>query len=546
MKRVSAAVLLALLFLVPVRAQPAAVEDLLAAMTLEQKVAQMFMVSFHGPLLADVEREFLRLWQPGAVVLFGKNTGTPSATTRLTNDLQQTVTEAGGPPLLIAVDQEGGLIAHLNEGFTTWPAPMLLTATGSSELAYRMGRALAAELRAVGTNMNLAPVADLNTNPANPVIGRRSFGMDPELVAPVIAAVVQGLQDGGVLATVKHFPGHGDTDTDSHLTLPVLLHDRARLDRMELVPFRSALAVDAAAVMVAHIWFPALDAERRPASLSPQIVTGLLREELAYGGIIMTDALDMDAVDTVYSPEQSAVLAVLAGHDLIATGAHVSTEMQARAIRAVVAAVRDGLIDETRIDASVRRVLAAKAAYGLLEWEALDPETADERIDLEGHGTLVEELFRAGVTLVQHDGAGLVPLRGRSLLIYPAARPSVWMSCAELLPEARPLGVSLSPTDEEVSWARTAAAAADVVVLFTLNAYENTALQRLLQALPPEKTVLVALQSPDDLWLRPQPAAQIATYSPLPPAAPAACRVLAGQAAAPGRLPVAPPAGLLP
>jgi beta-N-acetylhexosaminidase len=301
----------------------------------------MFMVSLYGAELTEVGRDFLQHWQPGAIALFGNNAGSPEAITTLTNAYQQTITEAGGLPLLLAVDQEGGVIAHLTEGFTTFPAPLLLTATGDPELAHAAGQAMGEELTAVGINMNLAPVADLETNPNNPIIQRRSFGSDPQLTAPIIVAFADGLQDGGVLATLKHFPGHGDTSADSHTTLPVVNHNRERLDTVELVPFQAGIEAGVEAVMVAHIWYPALEPqENLPSTLSHNVITGLLREELGFDGLIMTDALAMDAIDTSYSLEDASVLAVQAGVDLLSFGTNAGLQTQGQAIQAVVDAVR--------------------------------------------------------------------------------------------------------------------------------------------------------------------------------------------------------------
>ena len=329
-------------------------------MTLEQKVAQMFMVSFFGAQLTETEAAFLREAQPGAVVLFGRNVESPEQVTALTNSYQQEVMSRGGLPLLIAVDQEGGPIQHLQEGFTRFPAPMLLTATQDEDLAYDVGAAMAAEMRAVGVNMNLAPVGDLLTNAFNPIIDRRAFGSDPKMVAPILMSFIRGLQDNGVVATVKHFPGHGDTSEDSHLELPAIHHDRRRLDSVELRPFVAAFDAGVSTVMVAHIWFSAFDAEPLPASLSFNVVEGLLRGELGYDGIIMTDALDMDAVDTEYDPSEASIRAIEAGNDLIAIGAHVGTQRIREAINDVVAAVRAGRITLERIDDSLERILRVK------------------------------------------------------------------------------------------------------------------------------------------------------------------------------------------
>ncbi|MBZ0290765.1 MAG: glycoside hydrolase family 3 protein, partial [Anaerolineae bacterium] len=319
-------------------------------LTLEQKVAQMFIVNLFGGQLNAPGKAFLEQWQPGGVVLIGENTGTPDEVARLVNSYQQTITDASGPPLLVAVDQEPGPISHLKDGFTQFPTPTLITATGDPQMAYAVGRAIGDELRAVGVNMTLSPIADLETNPKNPIIVRRAFGNDPALVSPMIGAFVEGTQAAGVMATAKHFPGHGDSSDDSHTSLPVIDLSRDRLQSIELAPFRAAIESKVAAVMAAHIWYPALEPEANlPASLSSNVITGLLRAELGYDGLVLTDALDMDAIDTTYSYPEAVVKAIQAGVDLVIS-AHIGLDSQVAAIQAVVNAVLVGTISETRID----------------------------------------------------------------------------------------------------------------------------------------------------------------------------------------------------
>lgn len=518
-----------------IRAQ--SIDERLAAMSLEQKVGQMFMTSFYGHPLNEAARQLIAEAQPGAIVLFPSNIGTPEEITRLTNSAQQIMAEQGAPPLLIAVDQEGGIIAHLDDGFTRWPVPSLLAATQDETLIYQVGQAVAAELRAVGINMNLAPIADLLTNPNNPIIGRRAWGDDPALVGPALQAYIAGLQSGGVLATAKHFPGHGDTAEDSHTSLPVLNLNRARLDTLELAPFRATIEAQVGAIMVAHIAFPTLDPDpARPASLSGAVVQGLLREELGYDGIIMTDALDMDAIDLVYSPEAAALEAVRAGHDLIAIGAHVSPEAQMRAVRAVVEAVHNGEIAESRIDASVRRILSAKEQTGLLAWQPLEPNAASARIALESHASLVTELFRAGIALAYDDAGLLDESIAETAVIYPASQASLQAACTAVARgPVRWVGVSRYPSDEEIAWARDAANRSQRTIVFTENVAENPQQRALVQTLPAAQTVVVALASPFDLWHLPRPAAYVIVYSPLRAAYEPLCSILMDHAPARGQ-----------
>lgn len=520
-----------------IQADGQSVEARLATMTLEQKVAQMFMVSFYGTQLTEVERDFLIDVQPGAVVLFGKNIESPEQVSRLTNEYQKTILDGGEIPLFIAVDQEGGRIQHLQEGFTRFPLPSLWTATQNTELAYQIGEAMAIEMRAVGVNMNLAPVADLNTNIDNPIIGRRSFGSEVELVTPILTHFIRGLQDNGVMATVKHFPGHGDTSSDSHIELPIIEHSRERLNVVEFLPFVSAIEAGVDVTMVSHIWFTELDTEQIPASLSHNIVTRLLRDEMNYDGIIMTDALDMDAIDTVYTAGESAIQAILAGNDLIAIGAHVGTQTIKMAIADVVVAVQDGRITESQIDASVMRILLAKEKYGVFDWQSLDPFEVNERLNLEAHDALVTQLFEQGVTVVG-DANDVIPLQGNVAIIYPATRPTIATECSGIDGNIKYTGVSDSPSDEEISWAITASQMADTVIVFTQNAISNPRQQALVEALPQYETIVVALWDTSDMLVFPEVSGYVLGYSPMLRTTAIICDILVGRLSAQGTLPI--------
>jgi beta-N-acetylhexosaminidase len=518
---------------IPVAAQAYLLEN----MTLEQKVAQLFIVNLFGSQLNEPGRDFLEQWQPGGVVLIGENNDTPEVTARLVNSYQQTIVDSEGLPLLVAVDQEPGPISHLEEGFTQFSTPTLITATGDPQMAYAVGEAIGDELRAVGVNLNLSPVADLETNPQNPIIGRRSFGDDPAMVSPMIGAFVEGTQGAGVLATAKHFPGHGESSSDSHTGLPVIDLNVERLESVELAPFRAAIEADVAAIMVAHIWYPALEPQPNlPASLSGNIITGLLRSEMGYQGLIITDALDMDAIDTAYSYPDAVVGAIQAGVDMVIS-AHIGLDSQAQAIQVVVDAVRAGTISETRINESVERILSAKREYGILDWKPLEPETASQQIDLESHAALVSELFQAGVT-VAFDNDDKIPLVENEpiAIVYLGTRYQIVEECGQYRTDIRWVGVSDSPTDEEIGLAANAASLVDTVIAFTQNADENPRQQALVNALPPKKTIAVALWSPYDITTFPSISGYMVTYSPDRPAVPAACGILFGAIQANGQL----------
>jgi beta-N-acetylhexosaminidase len=518
----------------------ARVEALLESMSTEQRVGQLFMVTLHGSVMTQVGADFLRTFQPGGISLFGANITSPAAVTDLTNNFQRTITGAGSVPLLIAIDQEGGLVARLSEqaGFTVFPAPMVIAAAGA-DMAARIGDAVAEELSAVGINMNLAPVADLETNRDNPIIFRRSFGNDPVVAGEALAGFIRGTQARGVVATAKHFPGHGETREDSHAVLQPLNLSLERLNSVELPPFASAIEAGVGAIMVAHIWYPALDSERLPASLSYNVVTGLLRQQLGYDGMVMTDALDMNAVDLNFPFAQAAVMAVQAGVDMLALGPSSGLEAAANAYNAVLDAVRSGAITQQRLDEAVRRILMTKARFGLLDWQPLDPAGAVARVNAAAHQALIAELFEHGVT-VAYDRNDLVPVPAdRSVaVIFLATRYQIQAECGQYRPDIRWVGISDEPSQEEIGWARAAADASDIAVVWTQDAVRTRAQADLVNALPQEKTVAVALFSPFDWELYPGVAAYVATYSPARPAVPAACAILFGALPGLGRLSV--------
>ena len=293
------------------------IDTMIAEMTIEEKVGQLIMVGFEGTQANEAIETHIRKRFVGGIVLFSRNIQSPQQTAELTNELQRLAeATARQIPLFIGIDQEGGWVIRLKEGATVLPGNMALGATNSTELAERAGEITAVELAAVGVNLNFAPVMDVNNNPDNPVIGRRSFGESPELVSRLGIPYIRGLQRNGVLATAKHFPGHGDTTVDSHFELPTVSHDLERIHALELQPFRAAIDADVAAIMTAHIIYPAFDAAR-PATLSPTILTDLLRKELGFDGLLITDDMEMKAIDDRYRSGEAAVMAVEAGADIV-------------------------------------------------------------------------------------------------------------------------------------------------------------------------------------------------------------------------------------
>ena len=322
---------------------------------LEKQAAGLFTVGFHGRS-PTVDLKGLLARGVGGVIYFARNVGTAPEVLELNRELKH----LAGRPLLLSVDQEGGQVARLREGFTTLPPLRTLGATGSARLARELGGLLGRELRAVGFDMNYAPVLDIDTNPDNPVIAARSLGSTPELVTELGLALAAGLQGAGVAACGKHFPGHGDTSQDSHLELPRLPHAMERLERVELSPFRAAARAGIASFMTAHVIFEAVDS-KYPATMSRAVLTGILRDELGYDGLVVSDDIEMKAIADHYGIEEVVRLGLDAGVDHFLC-CH-SAELAHRAIDAVVDAVENGKLSRAVLDAATRRFETVRARF---------------------------------------------------------------------------------------------------------------------------------------------------------------------------------------
>lgn len=322
---------------------------------LERQAASLFTVGFYGKTVTD---DLARLLARGVggVIFFARNVGTPAEVLELNREIKRVAAR----PLLLAIDQEGGQVARLRQGFTEIPPMRAVGATGSATLARELGGLIGRELRAVGFDMNYAPVLDIDTNPDNPIIAARSFGRTPELVTELGLALAAGLQDAGVAACGKHFPGHGDTSQDSHLELPKLPHAMARLEQVELAPFRAAAKAGIASFMTAHVIFEAVDA-KYPATMSRAVLTGILREKLGYDGMVVTDDVEMKAIADNYGVEEAVLLGLGAGVDHFLC-CHTA-ELAHRAIDAVVRAVQGGTLSQAVLDAATRRFNSVRSRF---------------------------------------------------------------------------------------------------------------------------------------------------------------------------------------
>ncbi len=527
-------------------------------MTLEEKIGQLITPRFSQAFLgadSDALKEYESLVRDrgiGGIIL---SAGEPYETALLLNRLQR----LAKVPLLISADLESGTGSKIG-GATLFPPLMSLGAAGSESLAYGMGRVTALEARAIGIHQDYAPVVDVNVNPDNPIINTRSIGEDPDYVGRMAVAFVKGAQENGMMATAKHFPGHGDTALDSHRQLPTITADRARLDKVELLPFRKVIEAGVQGVMTAHLAVPALEsAPDLPATLSPAITTGLLRRDMGFKGLIVTDALDMGGVTNAFTPEDSSLRALMAGADVI-----LMPPTPVKVIACLAEAVRSGRVPMARVDESVRRILEAKARLGLHKNRTVDVDALPFRLGTKANIAQATKVFEAAATLVRNEG-GVLPLAGTGKRIAVFALSSdlgdyqAGQAFANAMMKRNP-GCEAYFADgdtgrEALAEAEAKAAGADAVVfaLFsTLRSWKGTVdldprhaelVRRIATGGTP--VIVVSFGSPYFLRHFPDVDAYLCMYRNTPQTQEMAARALFGEMDIRGKLPVSMP-GLYP
>jgi beta-N-acetylhexosaminidase len=522
------------------------------ALSLEQALGQQVVVSFEGvtdppaPLL-----QMLAEGRIGGVELFrDKNFRTRGELRRLTASLQQAAARAGLPPLLIAANQEGGQLITVGDS-TPFPGNMALGATRSSDLAERVGLAMGRELGAVGINVNFAPVADVNNNPDNPVIGTRSFGDDPKLVSRLTAAMIHGLQSGRVAATAKHFPGHGDTASDSHDCAPVVPHSLERLRRVELPPFRAAIKAGVKLIMAAHVMLPQYEGgQTAPATLSPAVLRGLLRRKLGYEGVIATDAMNMRALEQGPAFSVEAMAALAAGADLVLL--HQELSRVDGAFPILLQAVRRGFLPVHEVRASAGRILALKA------WLRPASQPPLSVVGCREHHDLARDVARRSVTLVRDFAKRLplqLPAKARVAVVVPRPEdltpadtssyetPALGAAVRRYHRSAKEFVIAMNPEWTEVRSLLSQLHAFDLVIVGTINAAAYAAQAAFVNGLLEQHTpvVAVALRMPYDITAYPEVSTYVCTYSILPPSLDALADALWGKIPFAGKLPVTLP-----
>ena len=490
---------------------------LLAEMDLDDKIGQLLVLTAQGTTAAD-NASLIEAYRPGGLIYFDANLSDTEQIAELSSGVQDLAAEQGqGIPLFLGIDQEQGMVVRMPVG-THFPDAMAVGATGDTELAALRAATTATELTSVGINLNYAPDADVNTDPNNPVIGIRSFGSDPERVSEMVLAEADAYAENGVVPVAKHFPGHGDTDVDSHTGLPVIDLDRQTWEDEHLPPFRAAVEAGVDSIMTAHVLMPGLDGgeDPDPATLSPTIIDGILRDELGYDGVVTTDALNMEGVRQRHADGEVAVRVIEAGVDQL-----LMPPDPAGAVSAIREAVENGRITEERIDESVLRVLTLKEKRGVLESEAVDPAAAVETMGSAEHAEAAQRVADASVTLLRNEDDLLPLAEGTSVRVVGVGAESLSSALADT-------GMNVVSSGE------------DVLVVGTEGARGSAEQQGLVSegrssGVP---VVAVAQGGPYDLEAFPEVEGYLALYSTVEVSRVAAARVLSGRVEPSGTLPV--------
>jgi beta-N-acetylhexosaminidase len=504
----------------------------------------MFMVGYASadPMAAS---DLIRRYHVGGIILFSRNIRDAAHAAEVCQKLQELRRQVSDSPLFIAVDQEGGCVARITQGVTVFPGNMALGATGSEHLARRAANVTAAELLALGINVNLAPVLDISSNPRNPGLGARSFGSDAALAARLGSAMIVGMQEKGILAAAKHFPGLGDAHVDSHNELPIVDVAGERLESRELLPFRAGIDAGVAFVMSAHCSYPSLDGTLAPATLSEPILTGLLRERMGFKGIVITDCLEMAAIEKNFPAAQSALMAVRAGANMVLI-CH-TLKKQTSAIDSLAAAVKTGDISEEIIDAAIAKISSTKKRLGFCD--------SSTPLKVEPQTSLSESMAAEAITIVRNEGS-IVPLR-----LAPSDRLGVVVPRFEMLtkvedaaepheafieevrrrhPRVLYHNVAVEPTPGEIDECMGMCREADTLVVLTYNLHLYAAQKDFVRSILDlgKPTLVAAVRDPYDLAFVPGARACVATYSFRDCSLRALAKVLFGDSKAKGRLPV--------
>lgn len=531
----------------------------IARMTLEEKVGQLFSSRVYGSTV-DTEhpaneqefglstpREIIEEYHLGGVLYFAwtDSVDSPEQAAGLSNGIQEVMSTTGAEiPGLISIDQEGGLVARLLEPATQTPGAMALGATRDAEGARDLAAIQGEELAAIGVTQNFAPVADVNVNPANPVIGVRSFGSDPQLVADLTAAQVRGYEeDAGISAAAKHFPGHGDTDVDSHYGFPVINHTREEWETLDKPPFQAAIDAGIDVIMTAHIQIPALDDSGDPATLSKPVLTGVLREEMGYEGVIVTDSLGMAGVREKYGDARVPVLALKAGADILLNPPDLEV-----AYNGVIDAVESGELTHQRLNESLYRVLSLKWDNGVIHDPFVDESKVMDVVGKQEHLDRAQQVTDTSPTVLKNeDGQLPMSAEGTDVVVTGYGATTKQTFAADIAARGANVEIAATgtnPTPSQIDSAVAAAEANDVAVVLTMNSAGYAGQAQLVEALQETDTpvVVVAVRNPYDIAEFESAPTFVASYSYKAVALESVTRVLFGEVGPQGTLPVDIPA----
>jgi beta-N-acetylhexosaminidase len=510
-------------------------------LSLREKIGQLIVTGFPEPNITEDLNRLITEYKIGNIILFSHNVQSIDQLRELCEELQQSITASTGYPALISIDQEGGRVTRLPADAANIPGAMAIASTIRPENTYAAGRITARELRALGINFNLAPVLDINNNKQNPVINVRSYGDTIEVVEEYGLQMMKGLQDGGVLAAIKHFPGHGDTSVDSHLGLPVIDKSLEQLMELELKPFRTAIENGAECIMSAHILFPSIEQEKVPATMSRTIITDLLKNKLGYEGLVVSDCLEMNAIQKYYGTAQGALGALKAGVHMVYISHTPSLVMEA--VELIEQAVQSGELSMTIVDEALKKVLYYKGKYG----EVTSPELSVVGCDahLRAVAAISQESIchvRGNLSVIEQNDpdtifvgsysyrSDMASSRVNSDLLFPAAMADAFYT-AQLI-------INIDPDQDEIDQVLSQVHGYSRVVVGLYNGRENTGQLKLVNRLYANghQVTAVALGRPYDLELLEGDICGLAAFEYTPLAINSLIQILSGAIVPTGRM----------
>ena len=513
-------------------------------MTLEEKVGQMVGFAFYGTTFSEELRIQLQELKAGLVIFFKDNVGTLEETHKLIQDIHKAADIAP----FIALDQEGGMVTRVTTGVVQSPGAMAMSANQSTHDTYLMAKAMGEELRALGFNFNFAPVADINNNPNNPVINVRSYSDDPSIVSEYVVAAMKGYHEANMMTSLKHFPGHGDTNVDSHIGLPTVDFDLKRMYEIELVPFMKAIEAGAPGIMSSHVRFQNIDPEF-PTSMSKKVLADLLRNQMKFDGLIVTDSLTMGAIHRNYTLEDIVLHAFNAGNDILITCGARDIKAQRAFVETAIRLVKDGKIPMSQIEESVKRILRFKQEYRV-EDQTSDFKKVLEKIGKQNHLRLAKSISQGSITLVK-DSKVLLPIKQEEsvLVVFPIIKvvtladntQGELTSLVDYLGQYRTCDkhyISIDPTEQESKRLFEIETQYDKVVYCSYNAFLYPNQNRLINSLKNPNVIVASMRTPYDINALPNINTYICCYEASPLSFEALTNVLIGTTQPTGKLPI--------